>query len=222
MSPRPEAAPLPRDRRVDRYPAPSAGRWCPDARDDPITGLIAWPGFYQRFPALLVDALRAGARVGFAIGDVDGLKEHVETIRSTDPESFGHLAGNALMRRLGNVARDWWLRTGIKQGCLATFGGDEIVLVAEIPHAPQFTRVVCDLRDRLRDTLPRPVSFAATTITPDLLPTTVVGEEWTAEFCTHLIGEVDRALLTHKQARRLGEHLPLGFVADVRLPVPTE
>jgi hypothetical protein len=85
--------------RMDRFPPPSHGRWCPDARDDPTTGLVAWPGFFRRVPALLHQAPVGGTPVGRAIGDVDGMKDHVESLRGTDAGAFGHLAGNALVDR---------------------------------------------------------------------------------------------------------------------------
>ncbi|HEY0486403.1 MAG TPA: GGDEF domain-containing protein [Mycobacteriales bacterium] len=215
MNRRPGEARAAPDGGADRFPSPHAGRWCADERDDPITGLVAWPGFHRQLPALLSAALRAGVPVGFAIGDVDDLKDHVEGVRDADPESFGHLAGNALMRRLGEVAREWWSRTGVVEGCLATFGGDEIVLAAEVPDAERFRDLVTELRDRLAAALPRPVSFAATTVRPAQLPGDVVGDEWICGFCTHVIGEVDRALVGRKHDRRESGDVPLGFVVHV-------
>lgn len=43
------------------------------------------------------------------------------------------MAGNALMGRLGTIARHWLWSAGAGIACLATFGGDEIVLIAQTP-----------------------------------------------------------------------------------------
>ncbi|SDT48754.1 Diguanylate cyclase, GGDEF domain [Jiangella sp. DSM 45060] len=115
--------------RHDRFPPPAQGRMSVAARDDPITGLVAWPAFHEALPGLLRRQLGDGRAVGLAIGDVDDLKTYVERVRSVDAGSFGHLAGNALMQQLGIVARAWLRESGPSDACLATFGGDEIVLL---------------------------------------------------------------------------------------------
>jgi GGDEF domain-containing protein len=145
--------------RHDRFPEPSRGSWCSDARDDPITGLIAWPGFFAELPTLLELSLSSGTAVGLAIGNVDNLKEYVEGVKAVDAQSFGHLAGNALMGRLGTIARNWLWHHGPSPACLATFGGDEIVLVAETSSRNSFYDDVARLRDQVCDGLPRSVSF---------------------------------------------------------------
>lgn len=74
------------DARHDRFPAPAAGGWCADARDDPITGLVAWPGFFTRLPGIVEDTVAAGHRLGIAIGDVDNLKDYVEGAKAVDAQ----------------------------------------------------------------------------------------------------------------------------------------
>lgn len=38
---------------------------------------------------------------------MDNLKDYVEGTKAVDAQSFGHLAGNAFLGRLGTLARKW-------------------------------------------------------------------------------------------------------------------
>jgi GGDEF domain-containing protein len=201
------------DARHDRFPPPTAGGWCDDARDDPITGLVAWPGFFARLPGLIAAAIDQGHSVGLAIGDVDHLKGYVEGAKAVDAQSFGHLAGNAFMRRLGTLARNWLWRSSPEHSCLATFGGDEIVLIATTADEHAFLTIVEDLRDQLCAGLPRTVSFGTGVISPADLPTTVVGDHWWREFTVHTIGAIEHSLFDHKHARNRGAPITQGFIA---------
>ena len=203
-------------RRFDRFPPASTGRWCPAARDDPITGLICWPDFRAAFPRLLGAALRNDRAVGLAIGDVDDLKAYVESARAGNPESYGHLAGNDLMSRLGGIARTWWRQANIEQGCVATFGGDEIVVAGEIPDAALWTGRIGDLRDQI-SFLPCSASFASTTVTPADVLVDIAGDEWIREYANHLIRDVDQALFITKRQRRATSG-PGGTVTTVAPP----
>ncbi|MPZ62119.1 MAG: diguanylate cyclase [Propionibacteriales bacterium] len=190
--------------RHDRFPPPFVGSWCAHARDDPITGLVAWPGFFAQLPRLMEEALRYGQCVGLAIGDVDDLKSYVEDMKARDAQSFGHLAGNAFMGRLGTIARNWLHADSVHEGCLATFGGDEVVLASVTKGGAAFLPQVHRLRDALRSALPRTVAFAATVIEPQTIPGEITGDHWWREFCVHEIGRVERALFENKEARRRG------------------
>jgi GGDEF domain-containing protein len=205
------------DARHDRFPPPTVGGWCEDARDDPITGLVAWPGFFTRLPGLIADAIGHGDTVGLAIGDVDNLKEYVEGTKAIDAQSFGHLAGNAFMGRLGTLARNWLWRSCVEHSCLATFGGDEIVLLATATDEHSFLTHVEGLRDQLCAGLPRTVSFGAGVISPTDLPTTVVGDHWWREFTVHTIGAIEHSLFDHKHARNAGAPIAQGFIAHAPL-----
>ncbi|MBP2354609.1 GGDEF domain-containing protein [Kribbella aluminosa] len=205
------------DTRHDRFPPPTSGGWCEDARDDPITGLVAWPGFFTRLPGLIADAIGHGNSVGLAIGDVDNLKGYVEGTKAVDAQSFGHLAGNAFMGRLGTLARNWLWRTSLEHSCLATFGGDEIVLLATTTDGHPFLSHVEGLRNHLCAGLPRTVSFGAGVISPTDLPTTVVGDHWWREFTVHTIGAIEHALFDHKHARNEGAPIAQGFIAHAPL-----
>lgn len=178
---------------------PCRAQWLTEARCDPITGLVAFPDFY---PHAVVDALAQVAAertlLGLAVGDVDDLKGHVEHTNATDPDSFGHLAGNALMTQLGSVCRGWFAETAFPAGCVSTFGGDEVIVAATGITEAEFTASVTDLRDRCRAALPCSVSFAATVVEPGLVwpsPDPAVRAKF-------LLAAVDRALFAAKTARR--------------------
>jgi GGDEF domain-containing protein len=145
-------------------------------------------------------ALAAGHGIGVAIGDVDGLTEYVEAANQAG--SWGHQAGNELMRLAGLIAREWFAAR-VTDGCLSTFGGDEIVLVAESDDADRFQGHVDELRGLLGDRLACTVSFAVGYLDPASFG------PW---LCATLLGGVDRALFERKSARRRGGDVPAGFL----------
>lgn len=205
--------------RWDRYPPPHRGGWCTELRDDPITGLTAWPQFEEAFPQLLMSQLQAGRCIGLAIGDCDEFKAYVEAERVHDPRAWGHQVGNKVMAQLGSLARCWLPTLGgsVGGGVLATFGGDEIIVVLDCTGA-DFAKLVQDLRDRLCERLPVTVSFSYVVLSPELLPPTVAGMAWMREWTAHVIGEVDRALFGSKHARRdQGADIPFGFVTSATI-----
>lgn len=208
------------DRRVAagwhrRAVVPVAGGWCATARADPITGLVAFPDFDEEFPALLWRSLRDGHTVGMAVGDVDHLKEYVEAANAADPMSFGHLAGNAFMRQLGEVATTWFHSQGFGGGCASTFGGDEIILAAQTDGLAAFHDSVANLAGLLAAKLPRTVSFALATLSPgDVLPVERGG--WSRNLYMHLISAVDRCLFAAKATR--GPGASYGSVTIATLP----
>jgi GGDEF domain-containing protein len=187
-------------------------RWCAGAREDPLTGLLAFPDFHQSLPPCLVATLEDGALVALAIGDVDGLKEHVESTNSTDPASYGHLAGNAVMARLGEIARGWFREQPWTAGCVATFGGDEVIVAVREEDPSRFLAAVQDVRDRLCLALPVTVSFAVTIVAPGHLPADREEQGWQDRFTDGLFAAVDRCLFVHKAARRQAQ-IPGGIIA---------
>ncbi|MEU5903757.1 MULTISPECIES: hypothetical protein [unclassified Micromonospora] len=176
--------------------------WCAGSREDPLTGLIAFPDFHHYLPHRLVSTLARGGIVGLAIGDVDGLKQHVEAANTSDPASFGHLAGNRVMARLGLEARTWFHRLSWSEGCVATFGGDEVIIAAAIDAPQDFVLAITELRDRLAATLPVPVSFGLMMVGARHLPAGQSGETWPHPFTDTLLATVDRCLFAHKAMRR--------------------
>jgi len=188
--------------------SPALGGWCQSARPDPLTELVAFPDFDSQFPDLLDTSLRHGRSVGLAIGDVDHLKEYVETANELDPRSFGHLAGNALMRDLGHLTIGWLHRQHHLRAVAATFGGDEVIIAAEVGAAETFHAQVTGLAALLSAELPRTVSFAMTVLTPAQLPSATPGADLRRHLYFHLLATVDRCLFATKRARAAGDHRP--------------
>lgn len=176
--------------------------WCAGSREDPLTGLVAFPDFHSHLPRELATALLAGDLVALAIGDVDGLKDHVETANATDPDCFGHLAGNKVMAQLGATTRTWFHQQPWTSGCAATFGGDEVIIAAAVDDPSEFHTAIGELRDGLAAVLPTRVSFALAITCADHLPTDRRGSRWKHTFTDRLLGAVDRCLFAHKAARR--------------------
>ncbi|MFC5800757.1 hypothetical protein [Streptomyces formicae] len=176
--------------------------WCYGSREDAVTGLVAFPDFHSHIPRALAAALAAGHLVALAIGDVDGLKDHVEKTNATDPDCYGHLAGNKVMACLGATTRTWFHQQSFTAGCAATFGGDEVIIAAAVDDAPSFHRALAALRDRLAAELPVRVSFAMTFACGEDLPEGRDGSAWKHAFTDGLLSTVDRCLFTHKAARR--------------------
>jgi HAD superfamily hydrolase (TIGR01549 family) len=207
------------ERRRDPYTGetiPARG-WCEDGRLDPITGLIAFPDFHAALPPLLVSAAGRRRSVGLAIGDVDNLKMYVENANNTDPASFGHLAGCAVMTQLGAVARQWFDRYDFSRACVSTFGGDEIIIAAEVTEADAFAAAITELAYQLRTQLPRPVSFAFAIATPEQFGD--IGEANPIDTCTRILASVDRFLFVTKADNRARQHPVEGFVARADLNV---
>jgi GGDEF domain-containing protein len=171
------------------------------ARDDPLTGFVAWPGFFARLPGMLAEQLQAGRSVGFAIGEVNDLSGYIEGLSAADARAVGHLAGVELVTRLGATARDWLHDDDVRDGCLATFGRGEIVFVAEARSEAAFVSHVGRLRAGLVDALPRNVSFVATVLDARSVSHSVADDAW-RDFCVEVIGRVERALFAQTSARR--------------------
>lgn len=176
--------------------------WCAGSREDAVTGLVAFPDFHSHIPRAFAATLLAGGVVGLAIGDVDGLKSHVEQTNATEPGSFGHLAGNKVMAKLGSVARDWFHAQPWEAACAATFGGDEVIIAAALDDAQSFHHAVRVLRDRLGNELPVTVSFALAFATAEDLPADRETGGWKHAFADRLLATVDRCLFAHKATRR--------------------
>ncbi|WP_367140960.1 MULTISPECIES: hypothetical protein [Streptomyces] len=193
--------------------------WCTGSREDAVTGLIAFPDFHSHIPRTLAATLADGGLVGLAIGDVDGLKDHVEKANATEAGCYGHLAGNKVMARLGAVTRTWFHTQPWEAGCAATFGGDEVIIIAVLDEAPAFHRAVTDLRDRLADALPVRVSFALTFASAEHFPSQRGHGGWKHAFTDQLLAAVDRCLFTHKATRRTGGHGG-GIIALTQPPPP--
>ena len=194
-------------------------QWCTGSREDVITGLVGFPDFHAALPRSLAATLESGGLVALAIGDVDGLKEHVESANDTDPNCYGHLAGNRVMAQLGEISRTWFHEQTWTAGVTATFGGDEIIVAAAITDAADFHCAISHLRNRLGKQLPVPVSFALTVIGPGHLPDQRSGSRWKHSFVDTLLASTDRCLFAHKRLRR-ASHGQGGIIAVNDFPAP--
>jgi GGDEF domain-containing protein len=205
--------------RPSSTPLPVNG-WCADARQDPITGLVAFPDFNFMMPEILAFCHRNGLDLGIAIGDVDNLKEYVESAKGRDPSAFGHIAGCALMQSLGVVAVRWFDTVTAAYGCVSTFGGDEIIVVLAVEPAAEaaFELAIIDLRNALFDALPRSVSFGWTVahLNDGGAPTHVDRRRYRTQ-STELLSAVDRALFRQKSALRAAGLPCAGFVTKAPL-----
>jgi GGDEF domain-containing protein len=190
---------------IESVGLPSRGGWLAGARPDPITGLVAFPDFHAAFGRHLLAALDTGFAVGVAIGDVDHLKQHGENSNATDPESFGHLAGNALMARLGELCAVWFRELPFPAGCVSTFGGDEVIVAVVVDQSDLFRHSVAVLRDRCRHWLPCTVSFGLTVVTAAELPDLDENRHAPLQIANQVLAGVDKALFACKAARRHGD-----------------
>ncbi|MGI5401430.1 hypothetical protein ACQEVG_18700 [Streptomyces sp. CA-135486] len=177
---------------------------------DPLTSLIAYPSFEQYLIAML-PALVA-EEMHIAIGDVDGLREYVSERRASDPDTFGHLAGNACMRTVGELTSNWaakHLKDVVFHIC-GTFGGDEVIVAAGgLSHDAFVDKVHCLCRD-IKVSSPRPCSFALATLESCTVPRQEARNAYRA-----LVSLVDARLFSMKEDARLaGGHLE-GAVADL-------
>jgi len=204
--------------RLINTPLPVAG-WCSDARQDPITGLVAFPDFNYLLPDILAICQLRGFDIGIAIGDVDNLKEYVENSKSMDAASYGHLAGCALMQRLGFAATGWFHTLDVPFGCVSTFGGDEIIVLLAVEQGADdaFEAKVVDLRNELFGALPRSVSFGWTVARLGDDGSGLADRQYYRLRSIGLLSAVDQALFRQKSALH-GAGLPCdGFVTKANI-----
>jgi GGDEF domain-containing protein len=222
--------PIPQSQVLPEFPQPlsAPGRrhdpvrlpvrhWCEGSREDAVTGLVAFPDFHSRLPRAIAEAFTDGRLVALAIGDVDGLKQHVEASNANSATDYGHLAGNRVMAQLGAITGRWFQDQPWEYACAATFGGDEVIIAAAVDNATQFDTAVQELRDQLVLALPVPVSFAWTAVSAAHTRPDPTGPRWRHTFTDLLLSTVDRTLFTHKAARRAANG-PGGIVAVTELP----
>jgi GGDEF domain-containing protein len=178
---------------------------------DPLTMLVAYPSFEEHLTRVLPRVANAGLHL--AIGDVDGLREYVTERRSADPASFGHLAGNDCMRRIGALTGEW-ARTHLAVGwtfrICGTFGGDEVIVSAVgLPHE-RFVEAIALLCQQIRASAPRPCSFALGT----LVAREVTEYQAPGAYRT-FVSQIDASLFDAKEEWRAGGGLLNGRVLDV-------
>lgn len=199
-------------------PLPVVG-WFGDARQDPITGLVAFPDFNFQLPDILGFCDANGFDLGIAIGDVDNLKEYVENSKDRDPSAYGHMAGCALMQTLGLTAVRWFATIDPAYGCVSTFGGDEIIVVLAVePGADAaFEALIVDLRNELFDALPRSVSFGWTVARQNGASHARADRRHYRSRSTELLSAVDQALFRQKSALRAQGGQYAGFITKAAI-----
>jgi GGDEF domain-containing protein len=135
-----------------------------------------------------------------------------------DATAYGHMAGCALMQRLGLSAAEWFATLDTAFGCVSTFGGDEIIVTLPVEEGEDdaFEAMITDLRNELYNTLPRSVSFGWTVGHLNRDDTGQVGRQHYRSRSINLISAVDQALFRQKSVLR-GAGLPCGgFVMKAR------
>lgn len=199
--------------RPTNAPLPAVG-WCSDARQDPITGLVAFPDFNFFLPDILAFCESQGIDLGIAIGDVDNLKDYVENSKSKDASAYGHMAGCALMQTLGLTAACWFDTIAPTFGCVSTFGGDEIIVMLAVERGTDatFEALVTDLRNELFEALPRSVSFGWTVAHMDDVAPAPTDRQYHRNRGTALLSAVDKALFRQKAALRRATLPCEGFI----------
>jgi GGDEF domain-containing protein len=205
------------DTRPTSPPLPVVG-WCTEARQDAITGLVAFPDFNFYMPEILAFCESHELDLGIAIGDVDDLKEYVENSKSTDAAAYGHMAGCALMQALGASAAEWFGRLDTSFGCLSTFGGDEIIVALAVERGADdgFEAQIVALRDHLFGALPRSVSFGWTVAHLRDGGAGPAGRDYYRSKSTVVLSAVDQALFRQKATLRQTGLRCEGFVTKAR------
>ena len=120
------------------------------ALHDALTGLPNRVLFRQRVEQALVEARRAGCRVGLALIDLDRFKEVNDTL--------GHQSGDQLLQELG-VRLQGMVRSG---ETVARLGGDEFGVVSPFASDARSARA---LAERVRHGIERPLVMDDLTLT---------------------------------------------------------
>lgn len=153
---------------------------------DPLSGCVNRRGFDQEFTRALARAERAGAPVALLAVDID----HFKAVN----DSFGHAAGDAVIRDVGALLRDR-ARTG---DVVARTGGEEFVVILpgtdEVGAGALARRVVDAVRERRFDAVPgRAVTVSVGVAAEDVHD---------AEVAEALKARADAALYAAKRAGR--------------------
>lgn len=153
---------------------------------DPLSGCVNRRGFDQEFTRALARAERAGDPVALLAVDID----HFKTVN----DSFGHAAGDIVIRDVGALLRDR-VRVG---DVVARTGGEEFVVILpgadEVGAGALARRVVEAVRERRFDAVPgRSVTVSVGVAAEDVHD---------AEVAEALKARADAALYAAKRAGR--------------------
>jgi GGDEF domain-containing protein len=177
---------------------------------DPLTSLVAYPSFEQYLIEMLPTLVTGEMHI--AIGDVDGLREYVSERKADDPCSFGHLAGNACMRKVGALTSEW-AATRLKDvrfHLCGTFGGDEVIVAAAGLSHDSFAGKIHDLCHEIKVSSPRPCSFALATVGPCVVPRHQARIAY-----RRFVSVIDACLFSMKENARLAGGQLEGAVVDL-------
>ena len=174
------------------------------ARTDGLTGCLNHAAMHDTLRRELERCRRTGHSLSLAIVDLDDFKRV--------NESQGHLAGDEVLRRVGQA-----LRQAVRAyDLVARYGGDEFAIVA----IDAGEREAAEVSDRAIDGIARAV--ARVDRSGESAAATAGVAEWRAgESTTALIARADRALLYGKQQGRRGVAVRAAELPDDFMPVAT-
>ena len=192
---------------------------------DPNTQLLSFCTLSRHIDGVFRNALKTNQGIGIAIGDVDGLKEYVEDVRSEDPMLFGHLAGNALMRDCGDIVLDWYVQEvgrlefgASDYACVATFGGDEVIYIQTTSNPEEFLKSSELLDATVSRDLNLPMTFSAAWFHSDVSNCEVEGASLT-ELAKMALLHVEKGLFGSKFARKRGTGTSLNWLGTCTLNI---
>ncbi|MBI4320476.1 MAG: diguanylate cyclase [Chloroflexi bacterium] len=155
------------------------------ANTDGLTSLYNYRYFYQRLTEEFARSRRSGHHLSLVFVDVDNLKGI--------NDSFGHLAGDAVLRDLSRLIKD----TVRASDVVARYGGDEFALILPDTDVDQAVTLARRLERKVaakllsKDEVPLlSVSVGIASLSPDTFDE------------AHLVSDADRALY---QAKTLGK-----------------
>ena len=174
------------------------------ARTDGLTGCLNHAAMHDTLGRELERCRRTGHSLSLSIVDLDDFKRV--------NESQGHLAGDEVLRRVGQA-----LRQAVRAyDLVARYGGDEFAIVAIDAGELEATEV----SGRAIEGIARAV--ARVDRSPEPAGATAGVAEWQAgESATALIARADRALLYGKQQGRRGVAVRSSEVPEGFMPVAT-
>jgi len=185
---------------------PLRGAWPRPIELDATSGGAAFGYFDQAFPGILSDNIDAGLSTYLCIGDVDNLKE---LIYRGDNINFiaGHVIANRLIMKVGYICREYLGRAAIHSGCVASFGGDEIILAMSGLQS-DLTSWLEEMQESVRLATTRTISFSCVEIKPvDRSPI----ESARSLYCRALY-TVDKCLLNEKLERKKHPEIGTPFI----------
>jgi diguanylate cyclase (GGDEF)-like protein len=159
------------------------------ATTDPLTGVANRRGFDLAAAAVVQDSRARGEPVAVIVFDLDRFK--------SINDRHGHPAGDAVLRRMGEV-----LRQDLRAGdIVARLGGEEFALLCGGLDAAAAERVAERLRADLRQGVPHPGGDGQA-VTASAGVAMVAAEEAPATALDRALARADRALYAAKAAGR--------------------